>query len=271
MTALAVFHVRTILRGRSAVVAVVGFALAAGIITVLGLSSFRQLGFGAVGPAAVGFLNLALLLPTAQAMLVGSLAVSATRESGLLAMVRARGVSPLVLLAAVWLSVTLAAGIALVAGFGVAALILTGNVPMSELPRFAAVLLVALGVAAAASGIGALVGAVAGSRLQAALVALVAWFVLAIGLDLLVVGFGVFLRAGEAALLASIALNPIQAGRILGLLVIDPSGATLGTLGTYLVGRLGAGGAGILLGLALAAWSAATILVAGWWLRRRDP
>jgi hypothetical protein len=271
MTALAVFHVRTILRGRSSVFAVVGFGLAAGAVTLLGLSSFRQLGFGAIGPAAVGFLNLGLLLPTAQAMVVGSLAVSATRDSGLLSMVRARGVSPLLLVAAVWLSVAVAAWIALMAGFGVAAMILAGNVPAEELPRFGAVLAVTMAVAAAASGVGVLLGAVAGSRLQAALVALVAWFVLAIGLDLVVVGLGVFLRAGEPALLAAIALDPILAGRVLALLAIDPSGATLGTVGTYLVARLGLGGSALLLGGILAAWSAATVMIAGWWLGRRDP
>ena len=45
------------------------FALAAGLATLLGLGSYRQLGLGAVGPAAAALVNLAILLPTAQAVL----------------------------------------------------------------------------------------------------------------------------------------------------------------------------------------------------------
>lgn len=271
MTALASFHVRTIVRGRSSVLAVIGFALAAGLVALVGLDSFRQLGFGAVGPATAGFLNLALLLPTAQALLVGALTLTADRETGLLAMVRARGVGPVGAAVAVWLAVTSVTWLALAAGFGVAALALAGAVPVEQLGTFGAVLGVTLLVSAGAAALGVLIGALVRTRLQAALVALVTWFVLAIGMDLVVVSLGVFLRAGEPALLAAIALDPISAGRVLALLLIDASGGALGTLGTYVVARIGRGAGMGLLAALLAAWATLPILLAGWSLRRRDP
>lgn len=59
--------------------------------------------------------------------------------------------------------------------------------------------------------------------------------------------------------------------RILALLLIDASGGALGTLGTYIVERVGRGpGMGFLAAL-LAAWALVPVILAGWFLRRRDP
>jgi len=144
-------------------------------------------------------------------------------------------------------------------------------VPVEGLATFGAVLGVTLLVAAGASALGVLVGSLVRTRVQAALVALVAWFVLAIGVDLVVVGLGVFLRAGEPAILAAVVLDPISAGRVLALLLIDASGGALGTLGTYVAERIGRGvGMGLLAAL-LGAWATLPVLLAGWTLRRRVP
>ncbi len=107
--ALVTFQARSVLRGRWSIIAVLSFALASAVVAWLGLSSFRQLGLGAVGPAAVSFLNLALLLPTAQALLLGALALSGERESGFMAALRARGLGALSVVLATWLAVTLSA------------------------------------------------------------------------------------------------------------------------------------------------------------------
>ena len=145
--ALATFQMRSVVRGRGAIAWVVAFAATAGIASILGLDSFRQIGLGAVGPAAVALLNLALLLPTVQAMLLGALAASGEIEGGMTAVLRARGVSSLRLVLCTWLAVVVAAWTSLVAGFGVAALVVAGNVPSEDLVTFGGL----LGVTAAAA------------------------------------------------------------------------------------------------------------------------
>ncbi len=270
MMALGTFQLRTALRGRAVLVWVVAFSAAAGIVAVLGLDSFRQIGLGSVGPAAVALVNLALLLPTAQAILLGALAVSGERESGMAAVMRARGVSSLRLVLTAWLAMFAAACASLVAGFGVAALVLAGNVPMEDMVTFGAL----LGVTAIASGVagalGVLIGAAVATRLHAALVAVAVWFALSIGLDLVAIGMGAFLRLGEAALQAAILLNPIEACRVAALLLLDASGGVLGPLGIYLVERLGREGSLALLLLAATAWILVPLLLAAWAMRRRD-
>ena len=68
------------------------------------------------------------------------------------------------------------------------------------------------GAVAAAAGV--LVGTLVTNRLQASLVAVAAWFLLAIGLDLVVIGLGVFLSLGEPAILTAVLANPIESARV---------------------------------------------------------
>lgn len=270
MTAVALFQVRVIVRGRWSLVALAGFALATGVVTLLGLGSFRELGLGAVGPAAVALLNLALLLPTAQAVLLGSLTAATDRETGFFGMLRARGLGPAALVVTAWAAVAASSWLTLLVGFAVAALVLAGNVPLEDMAAFGGLVGVSLAVSAAAAAVGVFIGILVRTRLQAALVAVVAWFVLAVGLDLLVVGLGVFLRAGEPALLGAILVNPLQAARVLALLLLDAGGSVLGPLGLYLLERFGYPGSLGMLAGAILAWVVAPVAVASYFLARRD-
>jgi ABC-type transport system involved in multi-copper enzyme maturation permease subunit len=268
--ALVTFQARSVIRGRWSIVAILGFAVAAAVVAFLGLGSFRQLGLGAVGPAAVSLLNLALLLPTAQALLLGALALSGERESGFLAALRARGLGPGALILATWLAVTLSAWLSLLAGFGVVALIVAGSVPAGDLPVFFAIMLISGLAAAVAAAVGVLVGAVVTNRLQASLVAIAAWFLLALGLDLVVIGLGVFLSLGEPAILVAVLANPIESARVASLLLLDASGGALGTMGLYLDDTVGRGGSVALLLAALTLWIVLPLALASFVLGRRD-
>lgn len=270
MIALSTFGLRSVLRGRATLVWVVAFAVASAVVTIVGLDSFRQIGLGAAGPAAIALVNLALLLPTAQAMLLGALTVSGERESGMTAVLRSRGVSATRLAMTAWLSVIAAAFASLVAGFGVAALVVAGNVPVEDLVTFGALLGVTALAAAAAAALGVLIGAAVATRLHAALVAVAVWFALAIGLDLVAIGLGAFLHLGETAIQAAILLNPVEACRIAASLLLDASGGVLGPLGLYLVEQLGRGGALGMLLLAVGAWVAVPLAIAAWATGRRD-
>jgi Cu-processing system permease protein len=268
--ALITFQARSVIRGRWSIVAIAGFAIAAAMVALLGLGSFRQLGFGAVGPAAVSLLNLALLLPTAQALLLGALALSGERESGFMAALRARGMSSRAAIFATWLAVTLSAWLSLIAGFGVVALIVAGNVPTADLPVFFAIMLICGASAAVAAAIGVLVGAAVTNRLQASLVATATWFLLALGLDLVAIGLGVFLSLGEPAILLAVIANPIESARVTALLLLDASGGALGTMGIYLSETIGRAGSMFLLLAALALWTLLPLGLASLILGRRD-
>ena len=227
--ALARFQTRVLLRGRAALVAAGVFALAAGLTAVLGLDSFRQVGLGAVGPAAAAIVNLAILLPTAKAILLGALGLSGDRESGFAALLRARGVGAGSLVVATWGAVTAAAWLALGLGFGMASLVL-----------------------------------------QAGLGAVATWFLLAIGLDLVVLGLGAFVHLGEGAILVAVAADPFTSGRIAALLLLDAGGGVLGSVGQYLVLRVGAPAAAALLVAIVCAWVAVPLLLASRIVSRRD-
>lgn len=268
--ALVTFQVRSVLRGRWSIIAVLAFAFASAVVAFLGLGSFRQIGLGAVGPAAVSFLNLALLLPTAQALLLGALALSGERESGFMSALRARGLGSGSVVVATWLAVTLSAWLSLIAGFAVVAIIVAGAVPTADMPTFVGILVVCAACAAVAAAVGVLVGSVVSNRLQASLVAVAAWFVLAMGLDLMVIGLGVFLSLGEPAILAAVLVNPIEAARVTGLLLLDASGSALGTMGIYLDDNIGRAGSLALLATSLLLWVLVPVGVAAYVLGRRD-
>ncbi len=270
MTALALFRARTLLRGRSTVAAAAVFSLATGLVALLGLGSFRQVGLGSVGPAAAALVNLALLLPTAQAVLLGAMVLTADRETGFGAMLRARGVRPVTVVVTAWVAVTLSAWLSIGAGFGVAAIVIAGNVPIQDLAVFAALLGVSLAAAAAAAAVGILVGALVATRLQAALAGLATWFVLAVGFDLVVVGLGVFLRLGEVAIVGAILADPLTAARVAALLLVDASAGVLGSTGAYLLDRLGHGGAVAVLLAVVGAWTALPLALAVGGVTARD-
>lgn len=270
MRNLASFEVRSMLRGRWATVATVALAVVAVAITLTGLRSFRQLGLGSIGPAAVGLLNLSLLLPTAQALLMGAMTVATNREGGLYAMAKARGVHPRYLIFSGWWAATVSSWAAIGGGFGLVAFILALSVPAQDLLTFFALILVAMGAAATAAGLGTLVGTVVSTRLQAALLGLGAWFTWAIGLDLVVLGLGVFAQLGAPGLIFATIANPLQAARLLALLAFDASATILGPLGAYLLNTLGRLGAFALLASVMLAWTVSTILSASVILGRRD-
>ena len=268
MTTLAIFRARTLLRGKATIAAAFVFCLMTGLVALVGLGSFRQVGLGSVGPAAAALVNLALLLPTAQGVLLGAMTLTADRESGFGAMLRARGVPPVALVWTAWLAAALSSWLSLGAGFGLAAIVIAGNVPVGDLPVFAALLGVSAAAAAAAAGV--LVGALVTTRLQAALAGVATWFVLAVGFDLAVIGLGAFLRLGEIAIIAAIVADPFTAARVSALLLLDSEAGILGPTGAYLLDRLGHGGAIVALLAVVVGWTVLPLALATAAVKRRD-
>jgi len=270
VTPVAILHARSLLRGRASTVALVGFALGAVVVVLLGLTSFRQLGLRTIGPGTAALLNLSLLLPTALAIVMAAGTVASGQESGFLAMIRARRLPASAVVVGLWLAVVTAACVTLAAGFGAASLVLAGNVSAEDLLVFGALFGDSAAAVAASASIGILLGVLVRTRLQATLLALGVWFILAVGLDLVIIALGVFLAAGEPALLVAAIANPVQSARLLGLLLLDADAAGVGPLATYLGAQLGPTAAQALLVGTLAAWTVVPLALASHALRRRD-
>lgn len=267
---LVALELRGALRGRLPVGGAAAFAAAAAAATLLGLSVFRTVGLSQVTPAAIGLLNVALLVPTALSLVAAAVSLQSGREGGALSMLRAAGVGAgrVVLSQVVAASVT--ALVALLAGLAVAALLAAGSLRASDLPAFLAILGAGALAVVACAALGTVMGALFEGRAQAAVAALVVWLVLALGVDLVALAVVPALGGGAAVLLAIVALDPLDAARSLGLVGLGGDGQILGPSGALLRDALGAPRAIALLACLLLLWAALAASVAAAILRRAE-
>jgi hypothetical protein len=114
------------------------------------------------------------------------------------------------------------------------------------------------------------IGSLAPSRGQATAVAVAAWFLFTLGMDLALAGLAPALHLGPAGLLTAILANPVESGRILALLGNDAGPSVLGSFGAYLHDAFGVASAVLLLTLSLVTWTAGSLSVAVAAARRRD-
>ncbi len=266
---LARFEMRLAARRGSLPAAAALFGALALGVTALGLASFRQLGLGAVSPAAAVLLNLAILFPSAYALAAGAVAMQGDRDGGLLAMLRAAGVGAPAIVTAKLCAVAASAGLVALAGFGAAAVVLAGNVAVADLGAYLLVLATALLAAATASSLGVLLGTLVRGRQQGAIAGLAVWFVLAFGVDLLAIVLVPAFRLGAAGVLVTALADPLEAARVLGLLALGADAQVLGPLGAYLRDTLGIPLSVVLLCAGEIAWALAAAALASRMVARR--
>jgi hypothetical protein len=97
--------------------------------------------------------------------------------------------------------------------------------------------------------------------------AIFTWFACVLAYDLLLLGVltGAGIPPGVLALL--LAVNPVDAGRVLVVLALEPDLYLLGPAGAWLLAELGAAGAAALLVGSLVSWSGIALGVALWSFR----
>jgi len=269
LTALAGWELKGAVRSRWVLGTAIVFAAISLGVTLLGLDSLRGLGLSGVGPASAGLVNLGVLLPPLMGLLLGAGSLAGARERGLLAMMVAQPVSRSTLIGGMFVGLAAALWVTVALGFGLAALVLAGVAKVSDLAPLGALVATTLGVGTAGLALGIGFSSVAGGRTQAVALAVAAWFVLALGMDLALAGLGPAVHLGSEGLLTAVLLNPLEGGRILALLAANPTGTALGPFGAYLVDRFGTGGASVLISGSIALWTLVPLLVARWALRRR--
>lgn len=266
---LAAFELRGAARARWLTIGGVIFAATAVGVTFAGLRSLSTLGLAGAGAATDGLMQLSLLLPPLLALLLGAGSLARDRERGMLAMLASQPVRRGALPVAAFTGSVLAAWVVLAAGMGVALVLLATVATATDLIGFGVVLVVGLAATASAVAIGVMISAFASTHHQATVAAASVWLMLALGVDLLLAGAAPGLRLGPAALMVAVLVNPLDAARVLAVLLLD-GGSSLGPFGAYLAARFGAAGAkGVLTG-ALAAWVVVPLIIARWRTVRRD-
>lgn len=266
---LARFHLRGATRSRWVTVGAAVFAAGSVAVTLAGLRSLRELGLAGAGAATDGLLHLALLLPPLIGLLIGAGSLARDRERGLLAVLASQPLHRAQLPLAAFLGSVAAVWAVTASGFGTATVLIGAVADLGDLVALLGVGAISLAAAASAVALGVAVSAFSASHHQATAAAAALWLLLALGIDLLVAGVTPGLGLGPAGLLAAVLVNPLEAARVLALLVID-HGTALGPFGVYLTDRFGRTGATGLLVASLACWTLLPLLLARRITRRRD-
>lgn len=270
MRAIAVWELRQALRSRWVAAMALVLAGSAAAVTFLGLRSARELGLSGTGGAASAILNLAVLLPPLFALLLGLTGVAARADRSMVTVVAAQLLSPGRLILASFIGLAAALWLTLALGFGLSALVLAGAASTGDLAPLAAVAGATAATATACLALGVTIGSVAPSRGQATAVAVAAWFVFTLGMDLVLAGLAPAMHLGPAGLLTAILANPVESGRILALLGNNAGPSLLGSFGGYLHDAFGVVAAAVVLTASLMTWTAGSLTVAVAAGRRRD-
>lgn len=270
MRTIAGWEIRQALRSRWVAAMALVLAGSAAAVTFLGLRSARELGQSGTGGAAAAIVNLAVLLPPLFALLLGLTGLAARSDRSMVAVVAAQSLPRGRLLLASFAGLAAALWLTLALGFGLCALVLAGAASTGDLAPLAAVAGATAATATACLALGVTIGSLASSRGQATAVAVAAWFVFTLGMDLTLAGLAPALHLGPAGLLTAILANPVEAGRILALLGNDAGPSVLGSFGGYLRDALGVVTASFVLAVTLMTWTTGSLSVAVVAGRRRD-
>ncbi len=267
---IASWEYRTTVRTRWVVVMATVFGALSIAVTLLAFRTVRELGLAGIGPSSATLVNLGVLLPSLMGLVLGAGSLVGAREQGMLAMVCAQPLRRTQVATGAYLGLAGALLTTLGIGLGAALLIMAGAARATDVPALVGLVVATAAVASASVAIGVAVSVLVASRVQAVSIVVALWIVLALGMDLALAALAPSLHLGPRALLLTILVNPLEAGRILALLGTNLDGTALGPFGAYLVSTFGRYGAVAVLLVDLAVWTAVPLLVARWALPRRD-
>jgi Cu-processing system permease protein len=194
-------------------------------------------------------------------VLMGAASIAGERERGTLEHLLAQPLSRTELLLGKHAGLLAALAIAIVAGFLPAGLLIAANSGPGLLPYYALFPTLAVGAAGSLAGVGLVISISSRSAVQAQGAAVAVWFTLALLYDLVLIGSLSMSGLAPHWLVAALALNPIDATRVLGVLALEPDLYLLGPAGAFLTERLGTAGAATLLALTVICWITVPVAV----------
>lgn len=270
LAAIARQELRVLLRSRWVVAYGAVFAVLTFGVGYFGLAVIEFTGFQSLDRTAVSLLNLVLYVVPLATLLM---AVQSFRpEGGVTEQLLAEPLTGAEIVLGKLAGLAGAHALSVLAGFGLTGALIAVRVGTGGLRAYLAVVAFTLLVGLVFSSLGALITLLARRSLRAYSLVLVAWFVLVLLFDLLVVGltFAVPERWANRLALGALFANPVDATRVAALLTI--SGKELfGPAGAVLVRALGGTGPAVaLLAGALLVWIAIPAGIAVLVLRRQE-
>jgi Cu-processing system permease protein len=244
-------------------------------VLALGIAYFGTATAGVAGVqgferTTASLLNLVLYLVPLLGLMLGTLALSRDRAGNELLF--SQPVSRQDVLYGRVIGLFCGAAAAMLAGFGLAGILVLWELGAEGFSRYVGVIVLSLALGAVFVSLGALAGIISASRTRAFGVALCLWFFFVLFYDLLVIGLAFALRERTANLMIFLSLfgNPVDLVRISTMFAIgDPS--MFGAAGAALLKFLGGPvRSQIALGFGIAMWFVAPMWVAGRILRRLD-
>jgi Cu-processing system permease protein len=251
---IAARELREALRNKWLLFYALGFTALAFALSRASLASAGYSGLGGFGRTAASLVNALLLFVPLLSLTAGAAAIAGDRERGSLVYLLAQPVSRAEVFIGKALGSAMAVTLALMVGFGLAALALSTS-GSGDPAAFLALVGYAVLLAIAALGIGFFISALNRKGSTAMGVALLVWLVLVFFADLGMVGVTLALRPSPGDLLSILLANPLQAFKLGAIFSLHSSLDSLGMVGQYAVYHFGSALPGLLAGL-LAVWAA---------------
>lgn len=257
-------EVHDAVRSRWLVLYAVAFAVLALAISYLGERNLGSLGFENFSRTTAGLINLCLLLAPLIALSLGAGSIAGEKERGNLTFLLAQPLDRWELLLGKFGGLVLSIGVATIAGFGIAGVLIAFYATTMDVATYVLLLGLMLALVAVMTGLGMLASVIASSRVQALGIALLIWFGAVLLFDLALIGLVSSASLEGRALLVGILLNPVEIVRVLAIINLEPDLEVLGPFGSYLLETLGTEGASALLASALVVWVVAPVALAMW-------
>ena len=246
----------------------VAFSVLALALSYLSLAGAARTGFAGLGRTTASLINLVLLVVPLMGLTLGSASIAGERERGQLLYTLAQPLSVGEYLLGKFLGLTASTFVALLLGFGVAALAIGRRSGAAGAGSFAAFLGLTLLLAAAAVSLGLLLSALVERASVATGLALFVWFGFVFVGDLGVMGTALMLRLEARHLLFMTLVNPLQEFKLAAVLILRGGLESLGPAGLYATRTVGDGLLPLLVGL-LVAWTVVPLVAALVVMRRR--
>jgi ABC-type transport system involved in multi-copper enzyme maturation permease subunit len=271
LTAILRQELRNALRNRW----LIGYAVllaALGLVAAwAGLRSSEGMALATYGRTAATVTNLCLFLTPLASLILGSGAIAGERDRGTLEYLLAQPIDRRDLLLGKYLALLLALTAGTLIGFAPAAAVVALRAGWSVLAHFLIFPALAILLLATMLSIGLVLSVRAVSSVAAQGFAVFTWFAFVLAYDLVLLGVlaGAGIAPGALALL--LVANPVDAGRVLVVLALEPDLYLLGPAGAWLLAKLGVAGATVLLVGSLIAWTGVALGVAAWSFRGPGP
>lgn len=225
-------------------------------------------GFASLGRTAASLVSLVVLIVPLTGLVLGAGAIAGERERGSLLYLLAQPVSAADVVVAKFLGAAGALVAAVLVGFGLAALVIGGQVGTAAVGAFLGNLALAALVACASVSLGLLLSAASARSSLASGAALMTWLVLVLLGDLGLMGTSLVLRLDGRQLLTLALVNPLEEFKIAALALLRGGLDVLGPGGLFAQRALGPWLVPILAVL-LVSWSVVPLLVAVGIVHRR--